>query len=100
MPRLKALRIRHVFTLQSYTAMRACFLQILAMNATVCNACLSGDFPAAEELLTQDIYANADNYSAYASRSVVMARKLDWDHALCDATKVRCTGLVHHDLLQ
>lgn len=61
------------------------------------SACISGDLPTAEELLTKAIDANVDNYRPYAVRSVVMARKLDWDDALRDATKVRRTNLVHHD---
>jgi len=75
--------------------MRTCFVQILAMKMAVRNACISGDLPAAEELLTQEIEANGDHYRSYANRSIVMARKLDWDRALHDATKVTCTDLVH-----
>jgi len=58
------------------------------MKTAVRNACTSGDLPTAEELLTQEIDANGDNYRSYANRSIVMARKLDWDHALHDANKV------------
>jgi len=58
------------------------------MQTAVRNACISGDLPTAEELLTQEIDANGDNYRSYANRSIVMARKLDWDHALRDANKV------------
>jgi len=67
------------------------------MNMKVRNVCMSGDLPAAEELLAQEINAKGDHYRSYANRSVVMARKLDCDHALDDAIKVRCTDLVHHD---
>jgi hypothetical protein len=74
--------------------MRVCSTQIFAMNTTVRNICISGDLPSAEELLTQEIEATGDNYRLYANRSVVMARKLDWDHALDDAIKVRCSDLV------
>ncbi|KAG2363741.1 heterokaryon incompatibility protein-domain-containing protein [Suillus spraguei] len=49
------------------------------------NACLAGDLDIAEELLTKDISARANNYSTYAIRSFVMARKHDWDRALHDA---------------
>jgi hypothetical protein len=78
------------YTPQSYSgAIRACFMQILVMNSTLRNACISGDLSAAEELLTQEIDAKGDRFRPYANRSVVMARKLDWDHALDDATKVR-----------
>jgi hypothetical protein len=58
------------------------------MKTAVRNACISGDLPTAEDLLTQEIDANGDNYRSYANRSIVMARKLDWDHALHDANKV------------
>jgi len=58
------------------------------MKTAVRNACINGDLPTAEELLTQEIDADGDNYSSYANRSIVMARKLDWDHALLDANKV------------
>jgi hypothetical protein len=64
------------------------------MNITVRNACINGDLPTAEELLTQEIETNGDNYRSYANRSVVVARKLDWDQAFHDATKVRCTDAV------
>jgi hypothetical protein len=58
------------------------------MITTVRNACISGDLTTAEELLAEEIDADGNNYRSYANRSVVMARKLDWDHALDDATKV------------
>jgi hypothetical protein len=58
------------------------------MKTAVRNACISGDLPTAEELLTQEIDANGDNYRSYANRSVVMARNLGWDQALHDANKV------------
>ncbi|KAG1774403.1 heterokaryon incompatibility protein-domain-containing protein [Suillus placidus] len=38
-------------------------------------------------LLTQDIHTHASDYTLYAHRSFVLARKLDWDHALEDAIK-------------
>ncbi|OAX39463.1 WD40 repeat-like protein [Rhizopogon vinicolor AM-OR11-026] len=71
----------------SHTKVQDSKIKILATNTTVRNACISGDLSTAEELLTQEIDANADNYRSYANRSVVMARKLDWDYALDDATK-------------
>jgi hypothetical protein len=91
------MKLRHVSTLESYYTMRTCFVQILSMKTTVRNACIIGDLPTAEELLIQEIEANGDNHRSYASRSVVMARKLDWDRALHDATKVTCTDLVHQE---
>ncbi|KAG2111739.1 WD40-repeat-containing domain protein [Suillus clintonianus] len=59
---------------------------ILVMNSRVRNACISGDLPTAEQSLTQEIDDNSKNYVSYANRSFVMARKLDWDQALHDAT--------------
>ncbi|KAJ8594796.1 hypothetical protein M405DRAFT_440608 [Rhizopogon salebrosus TDB-379] len=41
----------------------------------------------AEDLLTQEIDSDADNYNSYANRSFVMARKPDWGSALHDALK-------------
>jgi len=58
------------------------------MKMAVHSACISGDLPTAEDLLTQEINANGDNYRSYANRSIVMARKLDWDQALHNANKV------------
>jgi WD40 repeat protein len=88
-PRIRALNIRCGLSLVTQT-IRACLIimQIFAMDTEVRSACISGDLPTAEELLTKAIDANVDNYRPYAVRSVVMARKLDWDHALRDATKV------------
>lgn len=59
----------------------------IAINTTARNACISGDLPIAEELLTQEINSESDpnNYISYADRSFVMARKHNWDHALRDA---------------
>jgi hypothetical protein len=62
-------------------------VQILAIT-TAHDACITGDLPAAEELLTQDVHTDADDYTSYAHRSFVMARKHAWDQALEDAIKV------------
>ncbi|KAG2338713.1 hypothetical protein BDR05DRAFT_969007 [Suillus weaverae] len=51
------------------------------------DACITGDLSTAEELLTQGIRTDANDYTSYAHRSFVLARKLDWDHALEDAIK-------------
>jgi hypothetical protein len=91
---IKTLKPRHVHTFEYHNAMRACFTQIIAMNTAVRNACISGDLTTAEELLTQAIDANGNNCRSYAVRAVVMARKADWNNALRDAIKVRCTDLV------
>jgi hypothetical protein len=54
------------------------------------DACIIGDLHTAEVLLTQEIDADSNtDYHSYANRSIVMVRKLDWDHALDDAIKVR-----------
>jgi hypothetical protein len=63
-------------------------MQILAINTTACNACVTGDLTTATKLLTQDIDADSNDYDSYANRSFVMARKADWDRALDDAQKV------------
>jgi hypothetical protein len=63
--------------------------EILDINVAVRNACITGDLPTAEGLLTKEIDADADNYNSYANRSIIMARQLDWDHALNDAIKAR-----------
>ncbi|KAG2345951.1 WD40 repeat-like protein [Suillus weaverae] len=51
------------------------------------DACITGDLSTAEELLTQDIHTDANDYTSYAHRSFVLSRKHDWDHALEDAIK-------------
>jgi len=61
--------------------------QILDINPEVHDACIAGDLRTAEELLTKEIDADADNYNSYAHRSIIMARQQDWDHALNDAIK-------------
>jgi hypothetical protein len=67
-------------------------VQILAIT-TARHACVTGDLSTAEHLFTQDIHTDANNYTLYAHRSFVMARKHDWDHALEDAIKVSHTDL-------
>jgi len=69
------------------------------MNTMISNACIKGDLSTAEELISQEIDANGENYRLYANRSVVLARRLDWDHALDDASKVRCADLIDHNPL-
>ncbi|OAX37567.1 WD40 repeat-like protein [Rhizopogon vinicolor AM-OR11-026] len=63
--------------------------KILSISTTALSACITGDLPLAEDVLTQEIGDDADNYNSYANRSFVMARKSDWDRALHDALKVR-----------
>jgi lipopolysaccharide biosynthesis regulator YciM len=65
-------------------------VQILAIT-TARDACVTGNLDAAEELLTQDIHTDADDYTSYAHRSFIMSRKNSWDLALEDAIKVSCT---------
>ncbi|KAG2128626.1 uncharacterized protein EDB93DRAFT_168427 [Suillus bovinus] len=60
--------------------------KILAIT-TAREACVTGDLSIAEELLTQDIHTDANDFTAYANRSFVMARKHAWDNALEDAIK-------------
>ncbi|KAG0703318.1 hypothetical protein DFH29DRAFT_1078995 [Suillus ampliporus] len=79
---------RHISILDSYNATRACFSpQILTINTSARNACIAGDLSTAEQLLTQEIDADANNYTSWANHSFVMARKHDWDNALDDAMK-------------
>jgi tetratricopeptide (TPR) repeat protein len=59
---------------------------ILIINTAACNACIAGDVSTAEELFTEEINASA-NYTSYANRSLIMARKRNWDQALNDAIK-------------
>lgn len=60
---------------------------ILAISVTARNALITGDLSDAEELLTQEIGIDTNNYTSYANRSFVMARKNEWDRALDDAIK-------------
>ncbi|KAG1768815.1 hypothetical protein EDD22DRAFT_211246 [Suillus occidentalis] len=60
-------------------------MQILAINTTARDACVTGDLTTATKLLTQDIDADSNDYDSYANRSFVMARKADWDRAIDDA---------------
>jgi hypothetical protein len=66
-------------------------MQILTINMSAYDACISGDLLTAVKLLTQDISADGNDYNSYANRSFVRARNSDWDCALDDALKVRCT---------
>ncbi|KAG0703991.1 hypothetical protein DFH29DRAFT_1039962 [Suillus ampliporus] len=85
-PKLSLIQ-RHVSIMDSDDTIRACFMpQILVTNTTARSACITGDLSTAKQLLTQDIN-NANNYTSYADRSLVMARKHRWDHALQDAIK-------------
>ncbi|KAG2339145.1 hypothetical protein BDR05DRAFT_968226, partial [Suillus weaverae] len=60
---------------------------ILVINTTARDACITGDLATADRLLTQEINTHSNDYNSYANRSFVMARKADWDHALDDALK-------------
>lgn len=59
------------------------------MNTTIRNAYIIGHLLMAEELLTQEIDADGNNNHSYANRSLLMARKGEWDKALHDARMVR-----------
>ncbi|KAG2346471.1 hypothetical protein BDR05DRAFT_959376, partial [Suillus weaverae] len=61
--------------------------EILAINTTARDACITGDLATADRLLTQEINADSNDYNSYANRSFVMARKADWNRALDDALK-------------
>lgn len=66
-------------------------MQILTINMTAHDACISRDLTIATRLLTQDICADNNDYNSYVNRSFVKARNLNWDHALDDTLKVRYT---------
>lgn len=61
--------------------------KILPVTTAVREAFITGDLSRAEELLTQEIEADATNHISYANCSLIMARKLDWDRALQNAAK-------------
>ncbi|KAG2055120.1 WD40 repeat-like protein, partial [Suillus hirtellus] len=61
--------------------------KVLAMNSTVRNACIAGDWPTAERVLNSNIYNDTNDHTAYANRAFVMARKCDWDQAFRDAIR-------------
>ncbi|KAG2039391.1 hypothetical protein BDR03DRAFT_1009023 [Suillus americanus] len=46
-------------------------MQILAIDTTARDACISGDLPTADKLLTQDIGADSSNYKSYVNHSFV-----------------------------
>ncbi|KAG2070046.1 WD40 repeat-like protein [Suillus decipiens] len=68
-------------------------IEILTIDKTARNACITGDLPTADRLLTQEINSDGNDYNSYANHSFVMARKADWDRAFDDALKVRSTVL-------
>ncbi|OAX32038.1 WD40 repeat-like protein, partial [Rhizopogon vinicolor AM-OR11-026] len=68
-------------------ARRNSHTKVLSINTTVRDACLTRDLYSAEEMLTQQIDADGNDYNSYANRSFVMSRKLEWDHALHDAVR-------------
>ncbi|KAG2352949.1 hypothetical protein BDR07DRAFT_1615330 [Suillus spraguei] len=51
------------------------------------DACITADLSIAEESLTQDIHTDANDYTSYAHRSFILARKHAWNLALDDAIK-------------
>lgn len=61
--------------------------KILSITTSARNALILGKLSTAEEILTQEIKAHANDYTSYATRSIVLARKLDWDRALQDANE-------------
>ncbi|KAG2342511.1 hypothetical protein BDR05DRAFT_348619 [Suillus weaverae] len=67
-------------------AVKGVHAKFLAIT-TARDACIAGDLSTTEELLTHGIRTDANDYTSYAHRSFVLARKHDWDHALEDAIK-------------
>jgi hypothetical protein len=66
------------------------------MHGTVRNAFIGGDLHTVEDLLTQEIDADDNNHNSYVNRSIVKARNSEWDNALQDAVKVKCSA--YHDV--
>jgi tetratricopeptide (TPR) repeat protein len=60
---------------------------ILTIPATLRNGSITDILHSAEELLTQKIDADDNDYESYANRSVVRARHAEWENALQDAAK-------------
>jgi len=58
---------------QERNVLRTRFMQVLSISTTTLNACITGNLPLAEDLLTQEIDGEADNYNSYANRAFVMA---------------------------
>jgi hypothetical protein len=54
------------------------------------NAYTIGNLPTAEELEKE---VDGNNHNSYANRSLIWARKGDWDNALHDALGVRYSYL-------
>jgi hypothetical protein len=84
----KVLIQRHVSIVSSYDIVRAFFMQIITIPTAVRDALIEGDLSTADMLLTQEISTDTNNHDSYANRSLVMARKHNWDQALDDAVKV------------
>lgn len=61
--------------------------KILTITTSARNALILGELSTAEKIVTQEIKAHANDYTSYATRSFVMARKLNWDCALQDANE-------------
>lgn len=61
--------------------------KILTITTSARNALILGELFTAEEILTQEIKAHPNDYTSYATRSFVMARKLNWANALQDANE-------------
>ncbi|KAG2747353.1 hypothetical protein P692DRAFT_20737895, partial [Suillus brevipes Sb2] len=61
--------------------------KIMTIPTAARDALIMGDLSTADILLTQEISIDANNHDPYANRSLVMARKHDWDRALGDAVK-------------
>ncbi|KIK32920.1 hypothetical protein CY34DRAFT_18718 [Suillus luteus UH-Slu-Lm8-n1] len=61
--------------------------ELLAITKTICIASITGDLTTAEKVLTREITADTKNFTSYANRSFVMARKLRLGNALQDANK-------------
>jgi hypothetical protein len=66
-------------------------MQILTINMTTYDACISGDFLTADKLSTLGISTDGNDYNSYVNNSFINARCSNWDCAFDDVLKVRCT---------
>jgi hypothetical protein len=72
-------------------------MQIL--TPVIHDARMAQDLRTAEELMTKEIDADCNNHRSYESRSVIRARRFEWDNALQDALIVRCVPEFDYDTI-
>lgn len=60
---------------------------ILTMSAAARTACTTGNLSTAVEIFTKEITIDSSSYAWYGNRSIVLARRCEWDAALQDANQ-------------